>query len=102
MGQIIRVLDPDQPLEPKHAAQIIKRLWREGRITWREHGTQRKNLRDFNTIEVEFLIKLGVYLGPTGKADGRWSYEIEDRQRKTRLVVSIGRNLLHIVTIIRL
>lgn len=101
-AEIIRVLDPAQPLISKHAALLIKRLWRQGKVTWREHGTNKKEEREFSTLEIENLIRQGIYIGPSGRAEGRWSYEIEDRLRTQRLVVSIGRDLLHIVTVIRL
>jgi hypothetical protein len=101
-AEVIRIGDPEQPLLPQHAAKLIRRLWRQGKVTWRDYGAaERKQERGFTTLEVEALIINGFCVGPSGKSDGRWSYEIEDRQQTKRLVASVGRDLLHIVTIVR-
>jgi hypothetical protein len=94
--------DPDHPLNPKHAAIVIKRLWREGRVTWRQHGKKQRGQRDFDTLEVEALVLKGTVVGPSGRSESCWKYEIEDRQQTQRLVVAVRRNTIQIITIIRL
>jgi hypothetical protein len=93
--------DPNRPLNPKHASIFIKRLWREGKVTWREHGERRQRERDFDTLEVEALVLNGTVVGVGGREDDCWRYEVEDRQRTKRLIVAIRRERLQIVTIIR-
>jgi hypothetical protein len=94
--------DPRRPLQPKHATILAKRLWREGKVTWKEHGEQRKQEREFDTLEVESLILNGTVVGVSGWTGDCWIYEIEDRQRTKRLVVAVRRESLQIITIIRL
>lgn len=94
--------DPDRPLTPKHASIFIKKLWREGKVTWRDHGKRRKQERDFDTLEVEKLVLEGTVVGPSGRMGDCWKYEIEDRQRTKRVVVAVRRERIQVVTIIRL
>lgn len=93
---------PERPLHPKHATILIKRLWREGRVTWAEHSERRTREREFDTLEVEELVRNGMVVGIGSRSQGSWKYELEDRRRTKRLVMSILGDLLEIVTIIRL
>ena len=94
--------DPTRPLPPKHAAIVVRKLWREGKVTWREHAARRKDERDFDTLEVEALVLNGVVIGVSGREGNCWRYEIEDRQQTKRLVLAIRRERLEIVTVTRL
>ncbi|MBV8054196.1 MAG: hypothetical protein JOZ29_02775 [Deltaproteobacteria bacterium] len=94
--------DPNRPLSSKHASIFIKKLWREGKVTWREHAEGRKKERDFDTLEVETLVLQGTVIGVGGRQDDCWRYEIEDRQRTKRLIVAIRRERIQIITIERL
>jgi len=101
-AEVIPLSDPNRPLQPRHAAVVIKRLWKEGRVTWKQHGKLRRKQREFDTLEIESLVLNGTVVGPSGCSDGCWTYEVEDRQQTKRLVVSVRRDILRIVTIIRM
>jgi hypothetical protein len=98
---IPRIDDPQHPLSLKHASIFIKKLWREGKVTWREHAQERREERAFDTLEVETLVLQGTVVGVGGRQNDCWRYEIEDRQQTKRLVVAVRRERIQIITIER-
>jgi hypothetical protein len=101
-AQVIPLTDDrERPLSLKHASISIKKLWREGRVTWKEHAEERKEERAFDTLEVETLILQGTVVGVGGRQDDCWRYEIEDRQQTKRLIVAVRRERIQIITIER-
>jgi hypothetical protein len=102
-AQVIPLIDdPHRPLSTKHASILIKKLWREGKVTWQEHAKERKAERAFDTLEVETLVLQGTVVGVGGRQNDCWRYEIEDRQQTKRLIVAIRKDVIQIITIERL
>jgi hypothetical protein len=101
---VVIALDPDdddtKPLPYTAAMRRIRRLWREGNTTWREHADERRQGRKFTTPELERLMLEGNITGH-GHSEGHWKYTVEDRQRTLKASVSIRRNLLFIISVMR-
>lgn len=94
MGEIIRLRD--RPLNPNRAIQRMRRLLKEGAVSWAVGTRGKLQDRRLDMLDVENVIRCGRVVDRSRPYD-RWRYTLQGPSADGRniwLIVEIGDNLI--------